>query len=62
MFFSTTLIAFLVAASAFAWSYNKFMGRTGNNTGKAITGAGTFAVVAFVTVFIIMYFVDKTLE
>lgn len=55
---SNFLIAFLVALSAATWTYNKFMKRTGSNTQYAIGGAVMAGVLAFLTMIVLLSFVN----
>jgi uncharacterized membrane protein YdjX (TVP38/TMEM64 family) len=60
--FSSALIALLVSLSVMAWTYSKFMRTTGNNTQKAVTGAGLLGLMAFIAVLIILFFLDRYFE
>lgn len=55
---SNVLIAFLVGASAAAWTYNKFMKTTGNNTRNAIGGAGMLGFLAFLAMLVLLSFIN----
>ncbi len=48
------LIAFLIAVSATAWIYNKFMRTTGNLTQRSFIAASTTGLVVFIVAFIIL--------
>ena len=57
---SNFVIAIIVSASVFAWSYNKFIGRTGGDSQRAITTAAMLAGMAFLVMLIILSIVTKT--
>jgi hypothetical protein len=60
--FSSLLIGLLAGLSVSAWTYSKFMRTTGNNTQKAITGAGLVGFMAFIAVLFILFFLDRYFE
>jgi hypothetical protein len=60
--FSSLLIALLVGLSVFAWSYNRFMRTTGQNTQKAVVGAGLVAVLLFLATLFLLFFIGRYLE
>ncbi len=47
---SNFVIALLIAASATAWLYNKFMRRSGSNTQQSVIAAGVIGVVVLIIV------------
>jgi hypothetical protein len=55
---SNFLIAFICGISALAWTYNRFMKTTGNNTKNAITGAAVAGILVFLTVFVAISFIS----
>ena len=48
------LIAFLIAVSATAWIYNKFMRNTGNLTQRAVVAAAVSGLVIFFAAWVIL--------
>ncbi len=55
---SNFLIALLVSLSASAWTYNKFMKTTGSNTRNAVGGAAMAGVLAFLTMIVLLSFIN----
>jgi hypothetical protein len=51
------LIAFLIAVSATAWIYSKFMRNTGNLTQRAVMAAGISGLVIFFAAWVILGFI-----
>lgn len=45
---SDLVISLIIAVSSFAWVYNKFTGRTGGDTQRAIIVAGVAAAAVFI--------------
>jgi len=48
------VIAFLVAVSAAAWLYGKFMRKTGNNTRSSVIAVVCIGVFVFVVVWLVL--------